>query len=164
MQPLEPNVDGFNERRENGKIAGRNFLQLLNEIPSKSNNDTLFIVAHSMGYAYALGMMDVMRGKINFGGFYIIAAENAESGEVNEDEWKEIWQFGSDFEAHKKSAPCLLDGIAPQTKAAGLSPRNRIYIPEEFYKRMGFFDSHFVGYYTWIFDIPKDAPGYIEQR
>jgi len=163
-QPLEPNVDGFNERRENGKIAGRNLLQLLNEIPSKSDNDTLFIVAHSMGYAYALGIVDVMRGKINFGGFYIIAAENAESGEVKEGEWKEIWQFGSDFEAHKKSAPCLLDGIAPQTKAAGLSPRNRIYIPEEFYTRMGFFDSHFVGHYTWIFDIPKDAPGYIEQR
>ena len=163
-QPLEPNKKGFIERRDNGKIAGRNLLQLLNEIPSKSDNDTLFIVAHSMGYAYALGIIEEMRGNINFGGFYIIAAENAETGKVREDEWKEIWQFGSDFEAHKKSAPCLLDGIAPQTKAAGLSPRNRIYIPEEYYNRMGFFDSHFVGHYTWIFDIPKDAPGYIEQR
>lgn len=163
-QPLEPNVKGFNERRENGRIAGRNLLQLLNEIPSKSDNDTLFIVAHSMGYAYALGIIDEMRGKINFGGFYIIAAENAESGEVDENEWEEIWQFGSDFEAHKKSAPCLLDGIAPQTKAAGLSPRNRVYIPEQYYKRMGFFDSHFIGHYTWIFDIPKNESGYIEQR
>lgn len=163
-QPLEANVEGFNERRENGRIAGRNLLQLLNEIPSKSNNDTLYIVAHSMGYAYALGIIDKVRGRINFGSCYIIAAENAESGEVNEDEWKEVWQYGSDFEAHKKSAPCLLDGIAPQSKAAGLSPRNRIYIPEKYYKRMGFFNSHFIGYYTWIFDIPKKESGHIEQR
>jgi len=137
---------------------------LLNEIPSKSDNDTLYIVAHSMGYAYSLGIIDKVRGKINFGGFYIIAAENAESGEVKEDEWKEIWQYGSDFEAHKETAPCLLDGIAPQTKAGGLSPRNRVYIPEKLYSRMGFFDSHFVGHYTWIFDIPKGSAGYIEQR
>lgn len=163
-QPLEPNVEGFNERRANGRIAGRNLLQLLNEIPSKSDNDTLYIVAHSMGYAYALGIIDKMRGKINFGGFYIIAAENAESGEVNEEEWEEIWQFGSNFEANKISAPCLLDGIAPQTKAAGLSPSRRIFIPEKYYNRMGFFDSHFVGHYTWIFDIPKDSPGHVKQR
>ncbi len=163
-QPLKPNVKGFEERRENGKIAGRNLLQLLNEIPSKSGNDTLFIVAHSMGYAYALGIVDEMRGNINFGGFYIIAAENAESGEVKQDEWEEIWQFGSDFEANKISAPCLLDGIAPQTKAAGLSPRKRVYIPDQYYKRMGFFDSHFIGHYTWIFDIPRNKAGYIQQR
>lgn len=163
-QPLTPNTEGFNERRENGRIAGRNLLQLLNEIPSKSDNDTLYIVAHSMGYAYSLGIIDKVRGKIHFGGFYIIAAENAESGEVKEDEWKEIWQYGSDFEAHKETAPCLLDGIAPQTKAGGLSPRNRVYIPEKLYSRMGFFDSHFVGHYTWIFDIPKGSAGYIEQR
>ncbi|GAB5417633.1 MAG: hypothetical protein Crog4KO_26180 [Crocinitomicaceae bacterium] len=163
-QPLEPNVDGFNQRRENGRIAGRNLLQLLNEIPSKSDNDTLYIVAHSMGYAYALGIIDKVRGKINFGGFYILAAENAESGEVDQEEWKEIWQYGSDFEAHKEAAPCLLDGIAPQTKADGLSPRNRVYIPEQFYNRMGFFDSHFIGHYTWIFDIPEDKTGHIGQR
>jgi len=163
-QPLEPNVEGFNIRRSNGRIAGRNLLQMLNEIPSNSSNDTLYIVAHSMGYAYALGIIDKMRGKINFGGFYIIAAENAESGKVDEEDWKEIWQFGSDFEAHKLSAPCLLDGIAPQTKADGLSPRRRVYIPEKYYTRMGFFDSHFIGHYTWIFDIPKGNAGYIEQR
>ncbi len=163
-QPLDPNVDGFNQRRENGRIAGRNLLQLLNEIPSKSDNDTLYIVAHSMGYAYSLGIIDKVRGKINFGGFYIIAPENAESGELNQEEWKEVWQYGSDFEAHKKVAPCLLDGIAPQTKADGLSPRNRVYIPEQFYNKMGFFDSHFIGHYTWIFDIPEDKTGHIGQR
>jgi hypothetical protein len=27
---------------------------------------------------------------------------------------------------------------------------------------MGFFNSHFIGYYTWIFDIPKGKPGYVK--
>lgn len=161
---LEPNVEGFDLRYSNGRIAGRNMYQILNEIPAKSSNDTLYIVAHSMGYAYALGMIEKLRGKVNFGGLYIIAPENAESGRVNESEWKEVWQYGSDFEAHKMSAPCLLDGIAPQTKAEGLSPRNRVYIPEKLYNRMGFFDSHFIGHYTWIFDIPQGSPGYVRQR
>ena len=163
-QPLEPNEDGFNLRRGNGRIAGRNLLQFLNEMPSNSDNDTLYIVAHSMGYAYALGIIDKVRGRMNFGGFYIIAAENAESGSVQEDEWKEIWQYGGDFEAHKEVAPCLLDGIAPQSKVGGLSPRNRVYIPETLYTKMGFFESHFIGHYTWIFDLPQETSGYIEQR
>jgi len=162
--PLDPNEDGFNIRRRNGEIAGRNLLQLLNEIPSNSDNDTLYIVAHSMGYAYALGIIDKMRGRINFGGFYIIAAENAESGSVNENEWEEIWQYGGDFEANKEAAPCLLDGIAPQTKVDGLSPRNRVYIPEKLYSKMGFFESHFIGHYTWIFDIPQGESGHVPQR
>jgi hypothetical protein len=105
-----------------------------------------------------------MRERVNLGGFYIIAPENATSGEVEESEWQEIWQYGSDFEAHKEVAPCLLDGIAPQSKVKGLSPRKRVYIPEQFYTRMGFFDSHFVGHYTWIFDIPPGEPGHIRQR
>lgn len=161
---LDPNEDGFNLRKQNGKIAGRNLYQMLNELPSHSRNDTLYIVAHSMGYAYTLGMIEELRGKINFGGLYIIAAENAESGRLIQSEWQEVWQYGSDFEAHKQSEPCLLDGIAPQSKAGGLSPRNRIYIPEFLYKKMGFFDSHFIGNYTWIFDVPKDTPGHIKQR
>lgn len=162
---LDPNLDGFQLRMNNGKIAGRNILQMLNEIPSKSSNDTLYIVAHSMGYAYTLGIVEKLRGKINFGGLYIIAAENAESGKsLKEAEWSEIWQYGDDFEAHKLDAPCLLDGIAPQTKAHGLSPKKRVYIPEKYYARMGFFDSHFIGHYTWIFNIPAEAPGHVEQR
>ena len=161
---LEPNKEGFNQRKTNGKIAGRNLQQMLNELPNKSSNDTLYIVAHSMGYAYTLGMIEQLRGKINFGGFYIIAPENASAGKVNIDEWNEVWQYGSDFERNKLSAPCLLDGIAPQAKVGGLEMYHRAYIPEKYYNRMGFYDSHFVGHYTWIFDLPKDATGYIRQR
>jgi hypothetical protein len=148
----------------NGKIAGRNLYQILNEIPNKSTNDTLFIIAHSMGFAYAQGIIDELRGKINLGGYYIIAPENATAGKVEPREWKEIWQYGSDHNAHKDYAPCLLDGIAPQKKVGGLSGNHRIFIPEKFYNRMGFYDSHFIGHYRWIFDISRNESGYIKQR
>ncbi len=164
MFNLESNKDGFAERKKNGRIAGRNLYQMLNEIPNRSMDDTLFIVAHSMGYAYSLGIVEELRGKINFGGFYIIAPENAEAGKVNMSEWEEIWQYGSDFNENKFKSPCLIDGIAPQTKAGGLRVANRVFIPDDQYKKKGFFDSHFVGYYTWVFKLEESEAGYIKQR
>ena len=163
LHNLKPNKKGFNSRKLNGKIAGRNLQQMFNELPNKSNNDTLYIVAHSMGYAYSLGIIEQLRGKINFGGLYIIAPENASAGEVNLNEWSEVWQYGSNFDANHFIAPCLLDGIAPQTKAGGLKAQQRTFIPEKFYTKMGFFDSHFIGNYTWVFDIPENETGHIRQ-
>ncbi len=164
LLPEKANKSGFYMRKENGKIAGKNLLQLLNEIPNRSENDTLYIVAHSMGYAYALGMIEEMRGQINFGEFYIISPENAESGEVKSAEWQKVWQYGCDHEKHRKEAPCMLDGVAPQSKAKGLNETQRVFIPEKHYRRHGFFDSHFIGFYTWILDIPEGEPGYMGQR
>lgn len=164
LLPHKPNEKGFNYRKRNGHVAGRNVEQILNEIPNRSQNDTLYIVAHSMGFAYAQGIVEQLRGKINFGGYYIISPENASTGIVKENEWQEIWQYGSHYALHYKNAPCLLDGIAPQVKVGGLSVNHRIYIPEEFYDKMGFYDSHFIGHYRWILDIPKDQSGYIRQR
>lgn len=164
LLPNRPNYKGFKTRRENGRIAGLNLLQQLNEIPNSSHNDTLFIVAHSMGYAYALGMIDELRGKINFGGFYILAPENAEAGKINPSEWQEIFQYGVNHEKFEKIAPCMLDGVAPQTRAKGLDPKKHIFIPENLFRRFGFFDAHFVGFYDWIFDLAEGEPGAIEQR
>jgi hypothetical protein len=164
LHRTKPNKKGFNERRENGRIAGRNLLQLFNELPNKSLNDTIYIVAHSMGYAYSLGIIDELRGRINFGGFYILAPENASAGKVNLKEWKEVWQYGSNFNTNKNDAPCLLDGVAPQIMAGGLTPNNRSYIPDYLFKQKGFFDSHFVGYYTWIFNIETGNIGSISQH
>jgi hypothetical protein len=164
LLPNRPNYKGFKTRRENGRIAGLNLLQQLNEIPNSSHNDTLYLVAHSMGFAYALGMIDELRGKINFGGFYILAPENASIGKVNQGEWREIYQYGVNHNKLKYSAPCMLDGVAPQTRAQGLDPEKHIFTPEILFRRFGFFDSHFVGFYDWIFDIPTDEPGAIKQR
>lgn len=164
LLPNRPNYKGFKTRRENGRIAGLNLLQQLNEIPNSSHNDTLYLVVHSMGYAYALGMIDEMRGKINFGGFYILAPENASAGKINQAEWREIYQYGVNHEKYKKSAPCMLDGVAPQSTALNLDPEKHIFIPENLFRRFGFFDSHFVGFYDWIFDIPEGDAGAIQQR
>jgi hypothetical protein len=148
----------------NGQIAGRSLLQELNEIPNKSENDTLYIVAHSMGYAYALGMIKELRGRISFGGLYIIAPENAFCGRIRPKEWKEVWQYGSNFNKGKEDAPCLQDGVAPQTAVSGLTNAQRCYIPPGLYATKGYFDSHFIGYYSWIFNIHQGHKGAIRQR
>jgi hypothetical protein len=164
LHRTRPNKKGFEKRRRNGQIAGRNIYQMLNELPNGSKNDTLYIVAHSMGFAYSLGIVEELRGKIHFGGFYIIAPENAACGSVNLTEWKEVWQYGSHFSGKNRDAACLQDGVAPQTRVHGLRHTNRVYIPRNLYAKKGFFNSHFIGYYTWLFDIKKGKRGYITQR
>lgn len=164
MIMMSANTKGFNYRMQKGKIAGLNILQELNIHPNFSKNDTLYLVAHSMGYAYSLGIVESLRGKIQFGGFYIIAPENAKSGYVNTKEWPEIWQYGSRFYLENSDAPCLQDGVAPQTAARGLPYSKRIFIPKDLYTRKGFFDSHFIGYYDWILTIKEGEKGYIKQR
>lgn len=161
---LNSNTNGFAYRKKKGKIAGMNLLQELNTYPNQSENDTLFIVAHSMGFAYSLGMIEVLRNKINFGGFYIIAPENAKSGKVNPKEWQQIWQYGSRFNVKNPDAPCLQDGVAPQSNVKGLPFKNRVFIPKQMYSRRGFFDSHFIGYYDWVLKLETGKTGNIQQR
>lgn len=161
---MRPNKAGFRYRKEHGQIAGKNLLEILNELPGYSKNDTLYIVAHSMGFAYSLGMIESVRNKIQLGEFYILAPENANSGTVNRSEWKEVWQYGSRFNLENSDAPCLQDGVAPQAGVRGLNLENRLFIPTKNASQKGFFDSHFVGYYTWIFDIPQGEKGAVSQR
>ncbi len=158
------NKNGFEKRRSAGRIAGRNILQLLNERPNFSKNDTLFIVAHSMGYAYSLGVVDVLKDKISLGEYYILAAENAGGGKVSLRDWQAVFQYGSKFNEKSREYPCLQDGIAPQTAVGGLGEDQRLYIPKENYKQKGFFDSHFVGYYTWVFEISEGKKGWVRQH
>jgi hypothetical protein len=164
LLPTRPNKSGFRIRENSGRIAGRNLFQLLNELPNTSKNDTLYVIAHSMGFAYAQGIINQMRGNIQFGGFYIIAPENASSGKVDVSEWKEIWQYGSNLGQKKQDPPCLQDGVAPQTAVGGLTNTNRIFIPDSAYTTKGFFDSHFIGYYKWILDILPGKKGSIRRR
>jgi hypothetical protein len=160
----KPNKRGFRVRMNSGRIAGRNMEQLLNELPNTSKNDTIYIVAHSMGFAYAQGMIEYLRGKVNFGSYYILAPENGSTGHVNKKEWKNVWQYGSALNRKGQDAPCLQDGVAPQSGVGGLPEKNRIFIPEKYYKQKGYFDSHFIGYYTWIFQIPPQEPGFVVFR
>lgn len=157
-----PNRDGFKLRKERGRIAGKNLNQILNELPNQSKNDTLYIVSHSMGYAYSLGIIEELRGKIQFGACYILAPENASSGKIIQSEWREIWQYGAKLSGPGKNKPCQQDGVAPQVGVKGLSKANRVYFPKNQIQKMGYFQSHFVGYYTWILDIPKGEKGHVE--
>lgn len=159
-----PNYDGFNLRFQRGKIAGKNLLQVLNEAPNYSKNDTIYLVSHSMGHAYAMGMSSVLKGKVNLGDCYIIAPENPRGKTFASADWKNVWQYGTIRNGKTKHAPCQQDGVAPQSLVKGLSPTHRISFPKEQAKHMGFFNSHFIGYYTWIFDIPKGKPGYVPQH
>jgi len=158
------NKKGFQLRRENGKVAGRNLLQMLNELPNKSANDTLYLIAHSMGFAYALGITDVLRGHIKFGGLYIIAPENGEAGYVNAKEWREVCQYGSKLTEKGYDPPCLQDGVAAQSGVKGLDPKSHVFIPHQLYHRKGFFDSHFIGNYTWILKLKQGSRGAIKQH
>lgn len=164
MLPFKANKKGFDLRRKNGRIAGRNLYQLLNEVPGNSGNDTLFIVAHSMGYAYSLGIIESLRDKCIFGEFYIFAPENAETGKIVQSAWNCVYQYGSIPKGSRKQAPCLQDGVAPQTKVKGLSAQNRLTFPKSHYKKMGFTGSHFIGFYDWVFDIPQGEKGAITQH
>ena len=159
-----PNSDGFKLRKERGRIAGKNLNQILNELPNQSKNDTLYIVSHSMGYAYSLGIIEVLRGKIQFGACYILAPENASSGKIVQSEWREVWQYGAKLSGAGKNKPCQQDGVAPQVSVKGLSKNNRVYFPKSQEHKMGYFQSHFVGYYTWILDIPKGEKGHVQGR
>lgn len=158
------NKRGFAVRFNSGRIAGRNLYQMLNELPNSSKNDTLYIIAHSMGFAYAQGMIGQLKGKINFGSYYILAAENPAAGTVNVKEWKQVWQYGSNLNTTHQDAPCLQDGVAPQASVKGLSEKQRIYIPKSLFRHKGYFDSHFVGWYNWVLHIPSGKKGHIKQR
>jgi hypothetical protein len=160
--PFKSNAQGFEKRRKNGRIAGRNLLQLLNEVPNLSKNDTLFFVAHSMGYAYALGMIDALGFQCQYKAFYIIAPENAQAGKVNQNQWKEIYQYGCFAFGPLRQAACLQDGIAPQTRVKGLPSEYRLTFPASYERKMGFSGSHFVGHYDWIFDIPQGQKGAVK--
>lgn len=159
-----PNYDGFNLRYKRGKIAGRNLLQVLNEAPNYSANDTLYIVSHSMGHAYAMGMMSVLKGQLNFGDYYAIAPENPVGKTFESRLWRNVWQYGTSRSGKTKNYPCQQDGVAPQSLVKGLAASHRVIFPVSNAKNMGFTESHFIGYYTWIFDIPQGKKGFIRQN
>ena len=172
----EPNETGFNQRRENGKKAGETLLadiqnqKIRTRKDAKDNLiDTLDIVAHSMGYAYALGMTDALKNKIPLGRFYIIAPENACSGDINLDDFEEVWQYGANLGEPNADPLEKQDGVAPQCAVRGIrdleqkKKGGRVFIPDD--EPKGFLQSHSIGNYKWIFTkIPKGGKGYVKTR
>lgn len=162
----QPNVDGFKERMDNGRVAGLRFVDILKR-EAFAAGDTLDIVAHSMGFAYAQGIIEVIEEAIrdntlfiHLGGYYIIAPENGCSGFVEPGRWDEIWQYGSD---EQRVPITKQDGVAPQCKIENLDRIQRAFIPDT--EPQGFLDSHKIANYKWIFNTLKtNDAGYVTPR
>lgn len=164
----KPNEAGFNERREKGKIAGKAFLTARCNSPAcMETMDTVDIVCHSMGYSYALGFIDAIKGKVVFGKIYIIAPENACVGGTDWKMFQEVWQYGSNLDQPNPDPVWEQDGIAPQCQVKGLETvppdkGGRAFIPKNWPVK-NFIDSHMLFNYFWMFEcIKKGEPGYVK--
>lgn len=180
-----PNLNGFNYRKNLGKLAGKAFLSKIKADPRSSGvKDTVDIVAHSMGYAYAVGFIEEIKNEVYFGRFYILAPENGCSGGNDWSLFEEVWQYGANNNLQDENSSGALtvdgtrdpywwqDGVAPQcaVKNIDLLPTaetngGRVYIPKESGTPKGFVDSHSIGSYLWIFTkIEQGQNGYVKKR
>jgi len=163
------NVAGFKKRKEEGKLAGETFLLARSLNPySQDVKDTLDIVSHSMGYAYSLGFLEVVKDKVVLWNMYILSPENAGVEGFDWTLFQHTWQYGSDLDQANPAPLREQDGIAPQCAVKGIdqlpSDRGgRLFIPSDWHNK-NFVDSHMLYTYDWIFDcIPVGEPGYISR-
>jgi hypothetical protein len=159
-----PNPDGFNYRKANGSVAASDLMSRMSNgsITFNKATDTIFVVAHSMGFAYAQGMIQTLRSAgYKITRYYILAPENACSGSVDVGSFEEIWQYGTN---EASDPPRCKDGVAPQIAVKDLPPNKRAYIPET--EKRDFLNSHYICNYHWIFTkiIDPNTKGYVHKR
>lgn len=164
-----PNPEGFYERVRQGKLGGMAFLQARHLHPlSDTVRDTIDIVCHSMGYAYALGFLSVTAPHCVLGKMYIMAPENAGVQGYDWSTFEEVWQYGSDLDQPGADPLQDQDGIAPQSAVKGLDKMpadhgGRVFFPTD-WPGKNFVDSHMVYSYDWMFDcIPEGEAGFIHK-
>ena len=157
---VDPNPTGFYYRKEKGRIGGKALLLKLHQ----NQKDTIDIVCHSMGYAYALGMIEVLKDHVVFGNIYILSPENGCQDGANWTQFQQVWQYGSNLDQPNPDPIWEQDGIAPQCEVKGMiydSKHGRAFIPKTWPKK-NFVDSHMPYNYDWIFErIKKGEVGYI---
>jgi hypothetical protein len=183
---ITPNKIGYKARYNAGWANGVILYQKIKsgEIPIKKDVSgkiigKIDIVAHSMGYAHAQGVIDYLISKeptIKFGIFYILAPENACSGTTFKKEYfEEVWQYGVN---EMKEDAWYQDGIAPQCAVPGLSfspvkevdgkiKYGRIEFPQTgtYAKYRNFLYGHYGASYEWIFTtINSNQKGYVTPR
>ncbi|MCC6690389.1 MAG: fibronectin type III domain-containing protein [Bacteroidia bacterium] len=163
-----PNTAGFNTRVVNGMKAANLLLEKINEgkVVFNKNTDTLDIVCHSMGFAYAQGMIEIFKiAKIKLGRYYILAPENGGSGSINLNDFDQVWQYGSNLGMAGQDDMWEQDGVAPQAAIFGLPSDNRVAIPPNPGFAKAFDNCHYVKNYGWIFNTIKNGQkGYIKKR
>ncbi|MES2556494.1 MAG: hypothetical protein V4604_10110 [Bacteroidota bacterium] len=163
----KPNPEGFEERKQIGKLAGEVFLQSRAQFPfSPGVKDTLDIVSHSMGYAYSLGFLEVVEPYVVLSNTYIIAPENANQEGYDWSKFEHVWQYGSNLGEPNQDPLREQDGIAPQYAVKGIDQLppdkgGRLFLPSD-WPHKNFVDSHMIYSFDWIFDrIGKGQPGYV---
>lgn len=172
------NALGFEARKQHGRKAGFSLISQINQInrsPIKDragrkmiwgeNGDLdlydpktipIDIVCHSMGFAYALGMAEILQESgYNPERIYALAPENPGAGAIP-GFISESAQYGSgpDDPWYQQ------DWIAPQERIPGVDAT--IYIPPSVPK--GPYASHSVANYGWIFNIRRGIQGYVKPR
>ena len=163
------NEAGFQIRVENGKIAGQNLLAYLRQNQLLENQITVDFVNHSMGYAYTLGILEVIQPYIKLGKFLAIAPESGGLQGTDWNQFEEVWQYGSNMGTPKGDVIYYQDGIAPQTPLKGLEKLDalkggRVFIPKEWKKRnKGFLKSHHLNWFQWFFLIKPIDRGYFKR-
>ncbi|MNU86931.1 hypothetical protein D3C71_767050 [compost metagenome] len=161
------NPKGFDYRYQKGVIAGKAFLNQIQNTPkSYLVKDTIDFVCHSMGYAYTLGLIETIRDQVVLGKIYMLAPENGGYRGLDWNLFEEAWQYGSNLGQTTADPLCYQDGVAPQTAIYGIDSLKsacvgRVFTPQN-WPNKHFVHSHMVYSYDWIFDrIQKGQAGYI---
>ncbi len=153
----KPNPEGFQCRVDNGKLCGQRFLKQIDY------GDTVDIVCHSMGYAYALGFIQALESTVVLGKILILAPEGPGVMGYDWNRFEEVWQYGSDRFEKGADVTCRQDGIAPQCAVVGIEKLEpgkggRLFIPKG--ARKGFIRSHHLSYWDWFYCIKKGDRGW----
>ncbi len=152
--------DGFNVRVENGKKIG----QKLKENYFIQNDTKITIVCHSMGFAVALGICEVLKQSVEFKDFIILSPEGADNARFDWTKFQHVWHYSSSWKNNHYRLVCRQDGIAPQVPIHGLKNNETegiIGVPSRSKQvKLGFYKSHHLSYYNWFFDIKKGERGY----
>lgn len=164
---VKSNIEGFNYRYDQGRIGGEAFLTArCSGINCQETKDTLYIVSHSMGYAYMLGFLDVVKEHVVLQNAYLLAPENATVAAFDWGKFQEVWQYGTDLDQDSATVIAFQDGVAPQQEVKQLNQIHpekggRIFFPEN-WPNQNFINSHMIYSYDWIFDrIRPGQPGYV---
>jgi hypothetical protein len=157
---VSPNVEGFMTRVKNGEICGENFVR---EYLQPLRMDTLDMVCHSMGYAYMLGFLKAVEGKVIPGKILILAPESPGLMGYQWTHFMEVWQYGSNRLMPDADVTCRQDGIAPQAPVKGieqLAPGKggRLFIPKS--GKKGYVRSHHLSFWQWFYTIKPGDYGY----
>ncbi|MFT3737191.1 MAG: hypothetical protein QM786_00355 [Breznakibacter sp.] len=162
------NTSGFEIRKNGGRKAGEDIVKKIESGSIFVNKQTpINVVSHSMGFAYALGIIETLKDKgYTIGHFYCIAPENPGDGYVPSG-ISGIWQYGS----NEDEDPFFKqDLIAPQAPIGGINESQRVYIPITVQDSWplggnGWLSAHSIANYKWIFEITKErGRGYVSPK